>query len=310
MEPLNIDNAQAQNDGLFKLEQLRKELERAIPAGELSFYKAAIKRIEREEPNEAQLEYAKKMNSPRVQKSNMRLISEVIASRKQTREHEPIMPIDQAKAEFWFLYKARLEETGRKLLFDQTKKLWVFGDGKPVFDGNLKIVVGELVAYFTHNKCTLDFNKGICLYGQCGIGKSFILEVFRQWLSIIKAPTCYYLDSCKKIVMDAASNPKTGFSIINNFCDKNHRCFDDFASEGTLNLYGNEVSAMEEIFMQRTDLLVKFGTITHCTSNILPKNDDIASMYGERIYSRMHQLFNFVLVTGYDKRQANQTTLF
>ena len=69
-------------------------------------------------------------------------------------------------------------------------------------------------------------------------------------------------------------------------------CFDDLGVEQPLKHYGNQCNIMAEILLSRYDLFVHHGMLTHLTTNL--SASEIEQAYGNRVRSRMREMFNLV----------------
>lgn len=56
--------------------------------------------------------------------------------------------------------------------------------------------------------------------------------------------------------------------------------------------FGNETNVMAEILLSRYDLLINRKIPTHLTTNL--SASEIESAYGNRVHSRMRQMFNLI----------------
>ena len=70
-----------------------------------------------------------------------------------------------------------------------------------------------------------------------------------------------------------------------------------------MSFYGNKVNVIEEIILDRYDLFRKHHLITHITTNL--DVEDIKEKYGERVLSRMYEMFNFIILGG-DKNATDR----
>jgi DNA replication protein DnaC len=68
--------------------------------------------------------------------------------------------------------------------------------------------------------------------------------------------------------------------------------FDDLGLEQTPKYYGNECNVIAEILLNRYDLFVSKRMMTHITTNL--SASELESIYGNRIRSRMREMFNLV----------------
>ncbi len=78
-----------------------------------------------------------------------------------------------------------------------------------------------------------------------------------------------------------------------------HYCFDDLGTENNLKYYGNECNIMAEVLLSRYDLFISGKLITHLTSNL--SASEIEDVYGNRIRSRMREMFNLISFDKDDK---------
>ena len=80
--------------------------------------------------------------------------------------------------------------------------------------------------------------------------------------------------------------------IIKNYGDKKFYCFDDLGVEPTGRHFGKDCNVMGEILLSRYDLFLSHKTKTHATTNLNAK--ELEERYGNRVRSRMRQLFNLI----------------
>lgn len=154
----------------------------------------------------------------------------------------------------------------------------------------------------------MDLNKGLFLFGTVGVGKTKIMELFYK-----NKRTCYKMISCRKVVSEYI---KHGHDVIepmshsmvpmvknidNFFQDREGICFDDLGTESeTANNFGNKRNVFEQILLDRYDNGLPFHE-THITSNLSPEM--IKERYGERVVSRMREMFNIIELKGNDRRK-------
>lgn len=180
-----------------------------------------------------------------------------------------------------------------------------------VIDKNNENVIKLLCTYFTGDKFFeskgFSLNKGIYLYGKIGSGKTFLMNVFS-----VNQLRCYYSFSVRKIsnLFDAE-----GIEAINQFSKPNYypvtgirtfnhsefgRCFDDLGSESlNRNHWGNKINPMQDILYSIYESNIP-RYYFHVTSNL--GYDEIKQNYGERLASRMKEMFNFIKLSGNDRR--------
>lgn len=149
-----------------------------------------------------------------------------------------------------------------------------------------------------------SLEKGILLFGAVGVGKTQLLEIFRN-----NQKQSYQVVTCHDVEGTYAKNgpdyhPQTGaqglrkyFGMVslqtNNQYGHNTLgfFFDDLGQEITNTKYfGTERNVMEEVLIQR----YKNGlfTSTHITTNL--NREMIKETYGIRVADRIREMFNFI----------------
>ena len=83
-----------------------------------------------------------------------------------------------------------------------------------------------------------------------------------------------------------------------NYCG-GFLCFDDLGDEREINHYGNRINLMAEVLKERYVNVPHNRTMV--TTNLTP--EQIKEKYGERVYSRMREMFNIIPIAGSDLRQ-------
>jgi hypothetical protein len=115
----------------------------------------------------------------------------------------------------------------------------------------------------------------------------------------------YWLRSCREISFEFM---REDFEVISRYSNLSFHnaapriyCFDDLGSENTLRHFGNSCNVMAEIIQSRYDLYISCKMITHITTNL--HADGIEQAYGDRVRSRMREMFNLV---GFDKNTRDK----
>lgn len=158
----------------------------------------------------------------------------------------------------------------------------------------------ELVA----SEMNIDLNKGILLSGPIGCGKTTLFKLMRKIPSERKN---FMMISTRQVVSEFM---QSGFEVLetysrgslynDNRIPKNW-CFDDLGTEATSKYFGNDCNVMGEILLTRYDLFKEKGIITHLTTNLTA--GEIESMYGNRLRSRMREMFNLF---GYEETSKDK----
>jgi len=180
------------------------------------------------------------------------------------------------------------------------------------FDHKNKYVVEFFISFFfNHEKLEKlggDFRKGIFLYGSYGSGKSLLFEILEYLYQKIKKPilrvktvnTIRLVDEYRSELSrlgQLASNDQTIYQKM----EKGPIHFEDLGAEKKINHYGNQTEVMSDILQLRYSRFFKTKCKTFITSNLTP--EQVKKRYGERVYDRMFQMFNFLELNGESRRK-------
>lgn len=190
---------------------------------------------------------------------------------------------------------------------------WIQTKGQEIYGNNFEIlesdhgVIFKLIAYFLKDEqaCSqleINLNKGILLSGPVGCGKTSLMNIMR-YLTPIKNK--FIIKPCRDISFEFIQD---GYSIIHKYSkgklyetDSKIYCFDDLGLENNLKYYGNECNVMAEIILSRYDIYINKKIPTHITTNL--SASEIETQYGNRVRSRMRQMFNLI---AYDKNTKDK----
>jgi len=189
----------------------------------------------------------------------------------------------------------------------ETKGRELFPDFK-IYEED-KNILRQLLCYFLQDDHTatelgINLNKGILLSGPVGCGKTSLISVMRFLEPTEKR---FIIRSCREVSFEFIQN---GYEVIHRYSHRsfyNHEpktyCFDDLGTENNLKFFGNECNIMAEILLSRYDLFVSRNLVTHLTTNL--SASEIEAAYGNRVRSRMRELFNLIAFdkTTKDKRK-------
>jgi len=163
----------------------------------------------------------------------------------------------------------------------------------------------QLIKYFHGDETFVgDLNKGLLITGPTGTGKSLSMSIMKVYRGI---DDIKFLENnmTKALNYDVINGymvnhsfMTNGFDALNGFVNKNVLYIDDFGLETReVQYYGSKTDAVEYVLSERHRL----GKITFATSNLpVSKLNDI---YGDRLESRFKEMFNFLILTGTDKRK-------
>ena len=183
------------------------------------------------------------------------------------------------------------------LAFLQTQGIKHFGSHFKIHEAD-KPLLHKLLCYFlqdadTASQLGIKLNKGILLTGPVGCGKTSLMFLLRLYLPFENR---YTVKSCRDISFEFI---KDGYPIISKYSHQSFRnnqplayCFDDLGTENNLKHFGNECNIMAEILLSRYDLFVSRQLLTHVTTNL--SASEIETLYGNRVRSRMRELFNLI----------------
>lgn len=138
----------------------------------------------------------------------------------------------------------------------------------------------------------INLRKGLLITGPVGCGKT-------TWLSLMRVVPAvernYVVKSCRDVSFEFIQD---GYSVIDRYSRLSYRengpktyCFDDLGAERNIKYYGNECNVMGEILLSRYDHFIH-GMVTHVTTNL--SATELEEAYGNRVRSRMRQMFNLV----------------
>lgn len=142
-------------------------------------------------------------------------------------------------------------------------------------------------------------NKGIMLLGGIGTGKTLLMRAMADLYFIFDTkvkvlPTYVVTEKFSKFGVEAYD--KVYYSSDDIHVVHDYVVFDDLGAETIQNHYGQITNVMAEVMLRRYDANVR----TFGTSNLDQKT--IRKFYGERVWSRMKSMFNFIHLKGDDRR--------
>ena len=182
--------------------------------------------------------------------------------------------------------------------------IWLQNKGQELYGNHFKIteedhpIVYKLIAYFLNDEQAcfqlgINLNKGILMSGPVGCGKTSLMNLMRY---LTPAEYKFTVKPCRDISFEFI---KDGYEVIHRYSrgkleqlDPKIYCFDDLGLENNLKYYGNECNVMAEILLSRYDLYISRRIQTHITTNL--SASEIETQYGNRVRSRMRELFNLI----------------
>lgn len=190
------------------------------------------------------------------------------------------------------------EFDGKNMIYDFRKILcFLEAKGKLMLGKEFKIweedaeILSKLCNYIIRDKenCAkynLDPNKGLLLSGPVGCGKTSLMKLLRY---LVPHQKQYEIIPSRNVTF--AFN-HIGFKAIEDYGNSGFFCFDDLGVEPIGRFYGKDYNVLGEILLSRHELLVNYKIKTHATTNL--NAAELEEQYGERVRSRMRQLFNLI----------------
>jgi DNA replication protein DnaC len=161
---------------------------------------------------------------------------------------------------------------------------------------------------FNSTKLPFSLNKGLWLWGNPGVGKTLLMEIFNRNKRI-----CYDVVECAKIayryvkegddaigyltseIKTTAPDASTFFQPIKGIC------YNDLGTENLkANHYGNPLNVMEFIFLQTYEKKVPYWQ-RFVTTNLT--FDQVKEAYGVRMLDRIKECFNILEIKGSSLRK-------
>lgn len=155
------------------------------------------------------------------------------------------------------------------------------------------------------NKLTQGRLKaGIYITGSTGTGKSWCLNILRDYARLIKRPIHFMPDDNRTQFIWASynasdiTNEYLAVGNIREIEDKRMLCIQDLGCEPTEIVYmGNRINVIKSLIERRGDEMNRMLLVT---SNIPIAR--IVERYGDRVASRLNQMCNYYILKGDDRR--------
>jgi DNA replication protein DnaC len=169
-----------------------------------------------------------------------------------------------------------------------------------VIDDQNEEVIEQLYYFFTiDQRFNGDLQKGICLAGPVGTGKTFIMKLFIDFMN--DATHFYKIKSSISAVEEFLTLGIRGIDYIFGPRSKYGYCFDDIGCEPFESAYmGNRVGVMSFLITKRYETGGPFRNIFF-TSNL--GKSQLEDAYGTRVKSRLTEMVNFIHLLGNDRRK-------
>lgn len=174
----------------------------------------------------------------------------------------------------------------------------------------MKPVLNDILRWCLMLEGKHDPEKGLWLWGEIGTGKSTMLEIIRQYCRTVRPPGIYReRNSARQMRSErlaygfritnasvvAGEFARSSYPGIEEYITNCRQAFDELGRECIpTGFFGNLENVFQYIIQRRYDL--RHGDFTHVTTNLKP--EEISSVYGDHIYDRCIEMFNFVEMSG------------
>lgn len=174
-----------------------------------------------------------------------------------------------------------------------------------------KPIIENLIMYFNGDpRCQsagLSLDKGICLMGNWGIGKTILFDAFRQYLTNLRSPNpnIFTVTSMEGIILELADKGNMNrytFNPIEHAAGVWNRkpqnlLVNEFAVRYDIKHYGTDLNELLDSFwMIRYEIFQTYHKLTHVTTNYDWKN--MQDEYEIKLHDRFKEMFNFVPFPG------------
>ena len=178
-----------------------------------------------------------------------------------------------------------------------------------------KPIYNDIVRYCLMVDGNLNTYKGLWIWGEIGTGKTTLLNIVREFCSIVRPADSdggrysfritNAIDVCAQFVDKGyggietyiGSAPEKYIGIYNINLNISRQAFDEIGSEARITQhYGCAENVFQYILQRRYERHDGVDNITHVTTNLEP--GQIKDEYGARIYDRCKEMFNFVALRG------------
>lgn len=166
-------------------------------------------------------------------------------------------------------------------------------DGNYIVDEHNREQLSRICAVFSNQG---DDLRGFGMVGSPGSGKSILMRVMQQ---VVDRPRGNRRPVIYTALSLADMYSKDGPDVMKRALSKD-MIIDDIGAEYVAAHYGSKVEVIENIIQLRYDQFQMYGTRTHFTSNL--SMEDIGERYGERVYGRLMQMCEIVVLAGQDRR--------
>lgn len=157
-----------------------------------------------------------------------------------------------------------------------------------------------------------NLKRGIYIAGNTGSGKSWCLEIMREYARAIGFPIKFQSEEKGRLLLwsiyraDELCREFAECGDIQQFKTKSILAIQDLGQEQQETLYmGNRMNVLKQLLEYRGD---QDGQLTLITSNLKLSGKKLEELYGDRVQSRLFEMCNYFEIKGKDRRKNQLTT--
>lgn len=161
--------------------------------------------------------------------------------------------------------------------------------------------IAEIFRWCVMLPCSLDPDRGLFLWGNVGTGKSTVLRIVREFCAKIGRNRSNGCPTFRLTLTPdvCAAYSEDGYDGIKTYIESPAQGFDDLGTETIpTGHYGTNCNVMQHVLHCRYDR--RRDSLTHATANLSP--DGLEAVYGERVFDRCTEMFNFIEMPGRSMR--------
>ena len=152
-----------------------------------------------------------------------------------------------------------------------------------------------------------SLKRGIYIAGNTGSGKSWCLEIMREYARAMGFPIKFKSEESIKPLLwsiyraDEVCREWACIGDIQKFKTISILAVQDFGQEQQETLYmGNRMNVLKQLLEYRGD---QDGQLTLITSNLKLSGKKLEELYGDRVQSRLFEMCNYFEIKGKDRRK-------
>lgn len=157
-----------------------------------------------------------------------------------------------------------------------------------------------------------SLKRGIYIAGNTGSGKSWCLEIMREYARAMGVPIKFKSEESIKPLLwsiyraDEVCREWACIGDIQKFKTISILAIQDLGQEQQETLYmGNRMNVLKQLLEYRGD---QDGQLTLITSNLKLSGKKLEELYGDRVQSRLFEMCNYFEIKGKDRRKNQLTT--